>query len=71
MFRVQLRFKNLWQDETGQGITEYGAIIAFVAIIIAITFGLSNGSLMPAVSQAFSSVTSQLNSLSSAASSSS
>jgi len=59
------------RDENGQGITEYGAIIAFVSILVALTFGLSSGSLQPAVSKAFSSVSSQLNNLSDTASSSS
>ena len=58
-------------DESGQGITEYGAIIAFVSILVALTFGLRSGTLQPAVSKAFSSVSSQLNNLSDTASSSS
>ena len=51
-------------NESGQGITEYGAILAFVALIIAIIFGLQ-GSFQQALQNAFSSVSSQLNSISS------
>ena len=67
-----IRFlKNFWQEESAQGITEYGAILAFVSLLVALTFGLTSGSLMPAISAAFHSVASQLNALSSEASSSS
>lgn len=59
------------RDESGQGITEYGAIIAFVSLLVALTFSAANGSMMPAVSKAFKEVASQLNALSTAASSSS
>lgn len=59
------------KDESGQGITEYGAIIAFVSLLVALTFSAANGSLMPAVSKAFKEVSSQLNALSTAAASSS
>ncbi|MBY0551640.1 MAG: hypothetical protein K2W95_30435 [Candidatus Obscuribacterales bacterium] len=52
-------------DESGQGITEYGAILAFVALLVAVVFGFASGSLQSAISQSFSSVTSQLNRLNS------
>jgi len=54
-------------DESGQGITEYGAILAFVAILVAVVFGITKGALSSAISAAFSSVVSQLNNLSRAA----
>jgi Flp pilus assembly pilin Flp len=54
-------------DESGQGITEYGAILAFVAILVAVVFGITKGALSSAISAAFSSVVHQLNNLSSAA----
>ncbi len=54
-------------DESGQGITEYGAILAFVAILVAVVFGITKGALSSAISSAFSAVVSQLNNLSSAA----
>jgi Flp pilus assembly pilin Flp len=56
------------KDESGQGITEYGAILAFVAILVAVVFGVTKGALSSAISAAFSSVVSQLNNLSLAAS---
>lgn len=59
------------QDESGQGITEYGAILAFVAILVAVVFSITQGALSAAISKAFSAVVSQLNALSSAAGSAS
>ncbi|CAN5349648.1 hypothetical protein BH11CYA1_BH11CYA1_13350 [soil metagenome] len=58
-------------DESGQGITEYGAILAFVAILVALVFSITQGALTSAISKAFSAVVSQLNNLSNAASSAS
>jgi len=52
------------KDESGQGITEYGAILAFVAILVAVVFGITKGALASAISNAFSAVVSQLNALS-------
>lgn len=60
--------KQFIQDESGQGITEYGAILAFVAILIALVFGITKGALMSSISAAFSAVVQQLNDLSSYAS---
>ncbi len=54
-------------EESGQGITEYGAILAFVAILVALVFSIVQGPLKAAISAAFSAVVSQLNNLSSAA----
>jgi Flp pilus assembly pilin Flp len=54
-------------DESGQGITEYGAILAFVAILVALVFAITSGALRGAISSAFSAVTSQLNALSAGA----
>lgn len=51
------------KDESGQGITEYGAVLAFVALLVAVVFGFAQGSLRPALSQSFSTVVSQLNQL--------
>lgn len=58
-------------DEGAQGITEYGAILAFVSLLVALTFGFTSGSLLPALSSAFRAVASQLNALASAATSAS
>lgn len=54
-------------DESGQGITEYGAILAFVAILVALVFSLTQGALKGAICSAFSAVAKQLDNLSSAA----
>ena len=52
-------------DQSGQGITEYGAVLAFVALLVAIVFGVAKGALSCAISHAFSAVVSQLNNLAS------
>jgi Flp pilus assembly pilin Flp len=57
--------KSFRDDESGQGITEYGAILAFVALLVAVVFGFASGSLQTAISQSFSTVVSQLNRLNS------
>jgi Flp pilus assembly pilin Flp len=50
-------------DESGQGITEYGAVLAFVALLVAVVFGFAKGALQQTLSQSFSTVVSQLNAL--------
>jgi Flp pilus assembly pilin Flp len=52
-------------DESGQGITEYGAILAFVAILIVVVAGFVSGTLRSALSNAFSLIGSALNNLNS------
>jgi Flp pilus assembly pilin Flp len=61
------RNKRRRRNSLGQGITEYGAIIAFVAILVAIVFSITTGSLRGAISAAFSACSGQLNNLSTAA----
>ncbi|MBX9690000.1 MAG: hypothetical protein K2X27_25035 [Candidatus Obscuribacterales bacterium] len=56
-------FNNFVSDESGQGITEYGAILAFVALLVAVVFSFANGALTTAISQSFSSIVNQLNRL--------
>ena len=58
---------DFFTSEDGQGITEYGAILAFVAILVALVFSITQGALKAAISDAFSAVVRQLNALSSAA----
>lgn len=55
--------QNFVTDESGQGITEYGAILAFVALLVALVFGLTKGALTNAISASFSAVVKQLNDL--------
>ncbi len=52
--------KQFIDDESGQGITEYGAVLAFVAILVAVVIGLLQGSLKNSVSQAFSTLASAM-----------
>ncbi|MFN8654889.1 MAG: hypothetical protein U0105_01010 [Candidatus Obscuribacterales bacterium] len=52
-----------YNDESGQGITEYGAILAFVALLVAVVFGFAQGTLQSAISQSFSRIVSELNRL--------
>ncbi|MBK9200871.1 MAG: Flp family type IVb pilin [Candidatus Obscuribacter sp.] len=59
--------KRFVSDEDGQGITEYGAILAFVAILVAVVFSITQGALSAGISKAFSAVVFQLNKLSTAA----
>jgi Flp pilus assembly pilin Flp len=60
--------KRFISDESGQGITEYGAILAFVAVLVALVFAMTSGGLKVAVSNCFSAVVTQLNNLATAAS---
>lgn len=62
-----MNFDNFILDESGQGITEYGAILAFVALLVAVVFGVSQGTLASALSQSASSIVNQLNRLCSGA----
>ncbi len=48
-------------DESGQGITEYGAMLAFVAVLVALVFSMTSGGLSNAISNAFSTMISSLN----------
>jgi Flp pilus assembly pilin Flp len=57
-------------DESGQGITEYGAVLAFVALLVAVVFGFARGALQTTLSQSFSTVVSQLSVLNAYSSSS-
>jgi Flp pilus assembly pilin Flp len=66
-----MKLKEFIFNESGQAITEYGAILAFVAILVAVVFGVTKGALSSAISGAFSSVVSQLNHLSASAASAS
>jgi len=64
-FYMRQNIKQFIVDESGQGITEYGAILAFVAILVAVVFSITKGALTSAISHAFSAVEGQLNNLSS------
>jgi len=61
----------LKRGKDGQAITEYGAIIAFIAVLVALMFAFGSGSIGPAVSNAFSAISDNLDKMSAAAASSS
>ena len=52
-------------EEEGQGITEYGAILAFTSLLIVVVFSFAQGSLAYALSQSVSSMIGQLDRLNS------
>ena len=70
-----MAFKRLlylfFKDDSAQGITEYGAVIAMVAVVIAVSFSLTSGALTSGILGAYSAVTMQLNNMSANASSAS
>ena len=68
---IRASLKNFLVDEEGQGITEYGAVLAFVALLVAVVFGFARGALQSTLSQSFSTVVSQLSGLNSYAAASS
>ena len=61
--RTCTAFVELIDDESGQSITEYGAVIAFVGVLIAMAFGLAHGGLFGSISESYSSVESGLNAM--------
>jgi len=63
--RINEAFVAFLNDESGQGITEYAAVLAFVALLVAVVFGFAKGTLLSTISQSFSNVVSQLNGLNS------
>jgi Flp pilus assembly pilin Flp len=56
-----------FKDESAQGITEYGAVLAMIAVVIAVAFSLTSGQLSSGILAAYSSITTQLNNMSSGA----
>lgn len=50
------------RNQKGQGITEYGFVIAFVGILIVMAFAL-NGHLFQSISNSYSSVNNNLDKL--------
>ncbi|MDX2106563.1 MAG: hypothetical protein SFY67_09190 [Candidatus Melainabacteria bacterium] len=68
MTKLKFKIKKSVRKEDGQGIAEYGALLAFIATLVALAFAFAPGKLAPAVSSAFSSVAQELNNESDAAS---
>jgi Flp pilus assembly pilin Flp len=56
--KIKLRIR---RSEDGQAITEYGAILAFIAVLVALVFAFGSSDFSAAVSNCFSSITKQLN----------
>lgn len=51
------------KDEGGQGITEYYACIAFIGVLVALCFALSQGSFADTLFQSFSNMSGQIHRL--------
>jgi Flp pilus assembly pilin Flp len=68
MTKLRTKFNKSIRKKDGQGIAEYGALLAFIATLVALVFAFAPGKLGPAVSNAFSSVAQELNNEADAAS---
>lgn len=55
-------------EDSGQGITEYGVILAFVALLIVLVLSFVQGSMAAALTNAYSIIVSTINFLNSQAS---
>jgi len=55
--------KIFFGDESGQGITEYGAILAFVSMLVALVFSAGNGTLLTTLQNCFTAITNNLSQL--------
>jgi Flp pilus assembly pilin Flp len=64
IYRAQTRMRK--RNNKGQGMAEYAGVIAFIALLVAMTFGFARGSLLPSVSGAYSTVESHVTQLSTA-----
>lgn len=62
-----IRSWKLKRGKDGQAITEYGAVLAFIAVLVALMFAFGSGSIGPAVSNAFSAISDNLDKMSAAA----
>jgi Flp pilus assembly pilin Flp len=61
MTKLRIKIRKFIRQEDGQGISEYGALLAFITILVVLVFAFAPGKLGPAVSAAFSSVAQELN----------
>ncbi len=60
--------KKFFENESGQTTAEYGALIAFAAMFVAILFTFGRGSLGAALKGSFSGITNNINQLAAGAS---
>lgn len=58
--------RNLILEEDAQGISEYGAILAFTCLLIIVVFSFANGTLGFAMSSSMSTVVGQFDRLNNA-----
>ena len=58
--------REFFQEEDGQGISEYAAVLAFVSLLIICVFGFTQGSLSFAISQTHSTIVGQFDRLNNA-----
>ena len=58
---------DLLRDEEGQSITEYAAILAFVGVLIAMIFSMTQSGLFATLTQSYSTATNALSQLNEAA----
>lgn len=58
--QIKSTVREFFEDESGQGINEYAAIMAFVSMVFMLVFSLSQGSLANALIQSVSGMSGQL-----------
>jgi len=58
-----LIIKRFLSDESGQGITEYGAVLGFVAVLVAMVIAVLQGSVKNSISSSFSAVAGNMHTL--------
>jgi Flp pilus assembly pilin Flp len=64
--QLKIRIATFVQEESGQGINEYAAIMAFVSMVFMLVFSLTQGALADTIMECFSSMAGQLNKLANA-----
>lgn len=50
-----------FKGESGQGVAEYGSVLALVAILVVVGFGTFKGSASKAISSSYNSVVTRMN----------
>lgn len=52
--------RNFFVEESGQGLNEYAAMLAFVSLLVMLVFWISKGTFFGAIEESYSSVNQQL-----------
>ena len=60
--RIRL-IKKFFEDQSGQGITEYGALLAFIGVLIGLVLSAGQGSLQTALKNSFSTMSTNMSRL--------